>query len=213
MLGSPHLALGIRGTCGRARVLNCGDLRTAPEEPVSQHSATISWHRSDHNFLNGRYSRGHSWEFDGGIRVPASASPHIVPVPMSVREAVDPEEAFVAALSSCHMLWFLSLAAGAGYIVDAYQDLAVGSIEDVGAASLAMTRVLLRPRVAFAGDRRPTPEEHLRLHHEAHERCFLARSVRAHISCEPEEMEESNSRSIAGGLATDDRATTRAASS
>ena len=156
---------------------------------MAHHTATIRWNRGSDRFAGGRYSRGHVWEFDGGARVAASSSPHIVPVPFSVPEAVDPEEAFVASLASCHMLWFLSLAASAGVIVDDYEDAAVGTLEEVEAGRWAMTRVQLRPCITFGGDRRPSAEEHVRLHHEAHDRCYLARAVRAEITCDPVAVE------------------------
>ncbi len=156
---------------------------------MARHTATIRWSRGSDPFVAGRYSRRHVWEFDGGVRVAASASPHVVPAPFSAAEAVDPEEAFVASLASCHMLWFLSLAAAAGFIVDAYEDESIGTLEEVEAGRLAMTRVELRPRITFAGDRRPGVDEHLRLHHEAHDRCFLARSVRTEILCDPRVVE------------------------
>lgn len=123
---------------------------------MSEYSATISWQRGEHEpFVDQRYSRAHEWAFDGGVRVPASSSPHVVPLPYSVAEHVDPEEAFVAALSSCHMLTFLWLAAKAGYRVESYRDDAVGIMAKNGQGRLAMTRVTLRPRVIFGESRSP----------------------------------------------------------
>lgn len=152
---------------------------------MSRHTARITWTRNKdrESFVGGDYSRAHSWWFDGGLTVPASASPHIVPVPRSDPAAVDPEEAFVAALSSCHMLWFLSLAAERGFVVDAYEDDAEGTLGrmadgggrgdgNVG-GGLAITRVVLRPRVTFGGDVRPTDDEVARLHEGAHRACFF----------------------------------------
>jgi organic hydroperoxide reductase OsmC/OhrA len=135
--------------------------------------------------LDQRYSRAHEWSFDGGARVKASSSPQVVPVPMSDASAVDPEEAFVASLSSCHMLWFLSLAAKAGYVVDRYEDRAQGVMSKDGRGKLAMTLVTLRPRVNFSGARRPSRAQLDALHHAAHEECFLANSVRSEVRCEP----------------------------
>ena len=152
---------------------------------MSSHHVTVEWNRGDARFTDNRYSRGHRWRFDGGAEVPASASPHVVPVPMSVPAAVDPEEALVAALSSCHMLWFLSLAAERGLVVDSYRDEAVGTMAKNGGGQLAMTKVVLRPDVRYGGDRRPSRSEEDALHHQAHEECFIARSVRTEVTCEP----------------------------
>ncbi|HKK08008.1 MAG TPA: OsmC family protein [Gemmatimonadota bacterium] len=152
---------------------------------MPEHASTVEWSREGAAFTDNRYSRGHRWRFDGGIEVPASASPHVVRAPMSVEEAVDPEEAFVASLSSCHMLWFLSIAASLGFVVDRYRDEAVGVMGPDEDGELAMRRVTLRPRVTISGPRRPTPAEHEAMHAEAHERCFLARSVRTEVRHEP----------------------------
>ena len=152
---------------------------------MSEHSATISWRRGDQPFTGQRYSRGHEWRFDGGTTVAASASPSVVPAPWSVPAAVDPEEAFVAAIASCHMLWFLSLAADRGYVVDSYEDEAVGVMGRNAERRLAVTRVTLRPRAVCGGDRQPTADELRDLHHAAHEACFIANSVRTEIVCAP----------------------------
>ena len=138
-----------------------------------------------HRFTDNRYSRGHLWRFDGGVDVPASASPHVVPLPMSVAAAVDPEEAFVASLSSCHMLFFLSLAAKQGFVVDGYRDEAVGIMARNADGKLAMTRVTLHPAVNYGGDKRPSRAEEDALHHAAHEECFIASSVKTEVTCEP----------------------------
>lgn len=153
---------------------------------MDSYTATVSWNRDGSAFTDNRFSRRHTWIFDGGIEVPASASPHVVPQPLSVTDAVDPEEAFVAALSSCHMLWFLSMAAKRGFVIDSYRDEASGILSRDAGGKLAMTLVTLRPRVVFSGESRPTPAEHESLHHEAHERCFIANSVKAEVRCEPE---------------------------
>ncbi len=145
---------------------------------MSEYSATISWQRgASEPFVDQRYSRAHWWEFDGGVRVPASSSPHVVPLPWSVAENVDPEEAFVAAISSCHMLTFLWLAARAGYLVESYRDEAVGIMEANARGRQAITRVTLQPLVQFGGERQPDLAVLEQLHHQAHEECFIANSV------------------------------------
>ena len=153
---------------------------------MSKYQATIDWHRDGSAFTDNRYSRSHRWLFDGGIEVPASSSPQIVPLPLSRADAVDPEEAFVASLASCHMLWFLSLAAERGYRVDAYRDTAVGVMGRNSDGKLAITKVTLRPRVEFSGDNRPDANALHALHEAAHDSCFLAASVKAQVCCEPE---------------------------
>jgi organic hydroperoxide reductase OsmC/OhrA len=152
---------------------------------MAEYTATIVWNRNGATFTDNRYSRGHRWLFDGGAEVPASSSPHVVPVPMSVAAAVDPEEAYVASLSSCHMLWFLFLAAKRGFVVESYKDEAVGVMAKDASGKLAITRVSLRPEVRFVGQVQPKAEEVVGLHHAAHEECFLARSVKSDVCCEP----------------------------
>lgn len=152
---------------------------------MSDHLATITWHRNAADFLDDRYSRAHQWTFDGGIEVAASSSPSVVPVPMSDASAIDPEEAFVASLSSCHMLWFLSVARKRGFVVERYRDAAVGTVARNASGKLAMTTVTLRPQVSFAGDRQPAHAELEHLHEAAHAQCFLANSVRSDVRCEP----------------------------
>jgi len=147
---------------------------------VGEYRATVSWRRAGESFLDQRYSRGHEWSLDGGLTVSASASPHIVPPPLSVAENVDPEEAFVASLSSCHMLFFLSFAAEAGIVVDDYRDDATGYLERTE-GGYAMTRVVLRPAATYGGDRSPGRDEVETLHHRAHEACFIAKSVLSEI--------------------------------
>jgi len=149
---------------------------------MAEHLATIEW-RSDGGFREGRYSRAHSWRFDGGAVVPASASPHVVPEPMSDPAGVDPEEALVASASSCHMLWFLHVARDAGLDVAAYRDEARGTMGRDERGRMAVTRIVLRPEIEFAGEA-PDPETLARLHHEAHERCFIANSLRTEIVVE-----------------------------
>ncbi len=152
---------------------------------MSEYTATIRWSRDDQDFLSDDYSRGHTWEFDGGANVPASASPHIVPLPKSVAENVDPEEAFVASLSSCHMLFFLSIAAKNGYIVDNYTDCAIGHMAKNDQGKYSMTKVILRPDIAFSGDTQPTAEQMREMHEQSHEECFIANSVTSDIGIEP----------------------------
>jgi len=152
---------------------------------MSTYTVSVAWQRGDARFTDNRYSRRHTWTFDGGFVVPASSSPHVVRAPYSDVNAVDPEEAFVAALSSCHLLWFLSLAAGRGFCVDSYVDDAEGVMAKNAAGKLAMTRVTLRPHVAFSGERKPSAEEFEALHHEAHSECFIANSVTTEVVCEP----------------------------
>ena len=149
------------------------------------HKVQIRWSRGDATFTDNRYSRAHSWLFDGGIEVPASSSPYVVRVPLSVEAAVDPEEAFVAAIASCHMLWFLSIAAGEGFRVDQYLDEALGVMGKNAAGKAAVTRVTLHPRVSFSGTRLPSRAQLDELHHKAHEECFIANSVTTDIRCEP----------------------------
>jgi organic hydroperoxide reductase OsmC/OhrA len=148
---------------------------------MAEHIATVSWSRFDAAFTDNRYSRAHRWMFDGGATIPASSSPHVVPVPMSDPMGVDPEEAFVAALSSCHMLWFLSIAAKRGFVVDHYEDHAVGTMARNDAGRLAMTRVMLRPDVAFGAGNVPAPDDLRAMHEEAHHACYLANSVRTDV--------------------------------
>ncbi len=148
--------------------------------------ATIRWVRGAAPFTDLKYSRAHQWHFDGGIVVPASSSPSIVPEPYSLRGAVDPEEAFVASLASCHMLFALSHAARNGWTVDAYEDDAVGTLARDATGRQAMTRVTLRPRMTFLGPRAPTAAEFATLHHRSHEDCFIAASVRTEVECLPE---------------------------
>jgi len=150
-----------------------------------EYLARIHWQRGSAPFTDQRYSRAHSWRFDGGLEVPASSSPHVVRAPMSVDAAIDPEEALVAALSSCHMLWFLSLAANAGWCVDEYTDEAAGVMGRNGAGRIAMLRVTLRPRVSFSGEHLPEQADITRLHHGAHQECFIANSVTTEVRVEP----------------------------
>ena len=149
---------------------------------MSTHRAWIAW-RADGDFASNAYSRRHLWRFDGGAEVVGSSSPDVVPEPRSDPAGVDPEEALVASAASCHMLWFLDLARQAGFAVASYEDEAVAEMGRVGPGKVAITRITLRPRIAFAGGA-PDPAELDRLHHEAHERCFIANSLNCPIVVE-----------------------------
>jgi organic hydroperoxide reductase OsmC/OhrA len=151
---------------------------------VSTYSAIVRWSRGDApDFAKGQYSRAHEWAFDGGAVVAASPSPHIVPAPWSDPAGVDPEEAFVASLSSCHMLVFLDLARRDGWVVDAYVDAAEGVLEKRGDGKMAMTRVTLRPKITWEGTW-PSAAVIADLHHRAHEACFIANSVTTEVVVE-----------------------------
>ena len=152
---------------------------------VGNHTAEVTWLRGGQDFLDKRYSRRYTLRFDGGVEVPGSSSPLVVPVPMSEVAAVDPEEAFVSSLASCHMLWFLSIAAARRYRVDRYLDSASGVMEKNADGRMAITVVTLRPRVVFSGNQVPTREQVERMHHLAHEECYIANSVRTEVRCEP----------------------------
>jgi organic hydroperoxide reductase OsmC/OhrA len=147
------------------------------------YTATIEWQRGDAAFTDRHYSRAHRWRFDGGAEVVASSSPRVVPLPWSDPAGVDPEEAFVASLASCHMLWFLSIAAERGWVVDRYTDEASGLMAKNAEGRLAITVVTLRPAVAFAGAV-PDRAAFDALHAEAHAQCFIANSVRSEVRCE-----------------------------
>ena len=149
------------------------------------HTAQLQWQRQEGEaFTDQCYSRRHTLRFDGGAVLHGSSSPQVVPLPHSDASAVDPEELFVASLSSCHMLWFLSIAAGRGHVVDAYEDDALGVMARDAQRRAAMTVVTLRPRVRFAGTP-PDAEALAAMHHEAHEQCFIANSVKTEVRVEP----------------------------
>jgi organic hydroperoxide reductase OsmC/OhrA len=152
---------------------------------MSEYVVEVKWNRGDAAFTDHRYSRGHLWTFDGGIEVPASSSPSVVRLPMSVEAAVDPEEAFVASLSSCHMLWFLDIAARRKFVVDHYSDQALGVMGKDSTGKTAMIHVTLRPAVRFVGEQQPTQDDVTEMHHQAHEECFIANSVKTEVRCEP----------------------------
>lgn len=152
---------------------------------MSEHAATIRWECAGGEFLAGKFSRDHTWSFDGGATVRASASPAIVPQPLASPECVDPEEALVATIASCHMLTFLYFAYKQGFQVNSYEDQAVGLMTKNDRGVPWIGRVTLRPKVTYGGDRRPTAEEEARLHHSAHDKCFIANSVKTEVSVEP----------------------------
>jgi organic hydroperoxide reductase OsmC/OhrA len=153
---------------------------------MSTYTARTTWQRADAEaFTDQRYSRRHRLAFDGGAELVASSSPHVVPLPWSDPAGIDPEEMFVASLSSCHMLWFLSIAARRGWVVDRYEDEAEGTMAKNAAGRVAMTEVVLRPAVRFGGTKQPDAAALNALHHEAHEQCFIANSVTTEVRCEP----------------------------
>jgi organic hydroperoxide reductase OsmC/OhrA len=151
---------------------------------MSEHRARINWQGAG-DFSKGKYSREHTWTFDGGLTVAASSSPAAVPVPLSNPANVDPEEAFVAALSSCHMLTYLFLAYRRGFQITSYVDDAVGTMTKNERGILWVSRVVLHPVIAYGGDKRPTSEEEEQLHHGAHEQCFISNSVKTEVVVEP----------------------------
>ena len=150
-----------------------------------QYSAEIIWERGDAVFSDNRYSRRHLWRFDGGLEVPGSSAPQSVPVPMSDPAAVDPEEAFIASLSSCHMLWFLAIAGKRKFRVDRYRDQASGILEKNAAGKLWVSVVTLHPEVQFSGELLPTPQQIEEMHHSAHTECYIANSVSSQVRVEP----------------------------
>jgi organic hydroperoxide reductase OsmC/OhrA len=150
---------------------------------MAEHIAIVEWTRTGEpaDFLKGRYSRAHRWRFDGGVEVPASPSPHVIPLPWSEAANVDPEEAFVAAIASCHFLTFLWIAAKQGFQIDRYEDRAVGIMTKGDNGAYWVSRVMLNPVIAYGGDKRPDHDAEAALHHRAHEQCFIANSVKTEI--------------------------------
>ncbi|MEP7306732.1 MAG: OsmC family protein [Acidobacteriota bacterium] len=149
---------------------------------MSEHKATVRWTFAGGDFLKGRYSREHAWTFDGGLTVPASSSPAAVPKPYSNEANLDPEEAFVASISSCHMLTYLYLASKAGFEIASYQDDAVGTLTKNERGVPWVSAIVLRPRLVYGGDKRPTVADEDKLHHLAHEQCFIANSVKTVVT-------------------------------
>jgi organic hydroperoxide reductase OsmC/OhrA len=148
---------------------------------MSEHKATIKWQRTSPDFLKGRYSREHTWTFDGGVTVPASSSPSVVPVPFSNPANVDPEEAFVASISSCHMLTFLYLASKQGFQIDSYEDEAIGVMAKNENGMPWVSLVTLHPNINYSGDKSPSSADEKQLHHLAHEQCFISNSIRTKV--------------------------------
>lgn len=155
---------------------------------MSEHIATVCWENRQEIFTDDRYSREHTWTFDGGLEVPASASEHVVPVPYSNPAYVDPEEAFVAALSSCHMLFFLAIAAKKQFVVECYRDRAIGIMDKNEAGKLAIIAIHLHPEITFGRDRTPTSAQITAMHELAHHQCFLANSVKTNIIIQPDNV-------------------------
>ena len=149
---------------------------------MSNHTATIAWTRTSPDFLKGAYSREHTWTFDGGLVIPASPSLAVVPAPYSNPAHVDPEEAYIASISSCHMLTYLYLASKAGFQIDAYSDEAVGVLTKNEKGIPWVSSVALHPAIVYSGEKRPTEADVDRLHHLSHEHCFIANSVKTEIS-------------------------------
>lgn len=152
---------------------------------MSTHTATIRWANHGPDFMKRRYSREHTWHFDGGAVVNGSPSPHIVPAPWSNPAGVDPEEAFVASVSSCHMLWFLHVAIDAGFCAESYEDAAEGIMTKNERSVPWISRITLRPKISWGGSRIPNDEEVAQLHHAAHEQCFIAASIKTEVTIEP----------------------------
>jgi organic hydroperoxide reductase OsmC/OhrA len=151
-----------------------------------QFEAKLVWERGGQAFTDQKYSRAHEWIFDGGLRVPASSSPLSVALPMSNADNLDPEEALVAAASSCHMLFFLSIAAGSGFVIDRYQDHATGVLGMNAQGKMALTKITLHPEITFSGALQPGPQELEAMHHRAHDQCYIANSLKAEIEIAPQ---------------------------
>lgn len=144
--------------------------------------AKIKWIREGAVFTDNRYSRVHQWSFDGGQSIRASSSPHVVPIPLSDAAAVDPEEAFVASISSCHMLWFLSFAAKEKWVVESYVDQPIGTMEKNEEGKMVVSKVQLNPIITWSGEKVPEQSDIARLHELSHASCFIANSVRTKIT-------------------------------
>lgn len=152
---------------------------------MTTYTATVGWSGDDPEaYAKGRYHRGHEWAFDGGTVVPASAAPENVPHGTANAAGVDPEEALIAAISSCHMLFFLDYARRAGFVISSYVDEAQGVLEKRADGKIAVTKVTLHPRIEWAGDKHPTAEGIAQLHHRSHEDCFIANSVNCEVTVE-----------------------------
>lgn len=152
---------------------------------MSTHTATIRWKNNGPDFLSRRYSREHTLYFDGGATMPGSPSPQIVPAPWSNPAGIDPEEMFVASVSSCHMLWFLHVACDAGFLPEMYDDAAAGIMTKNERGMLWISQITLRPLIIWGGDKQPSATEVAHLHHLAHEQCFIASSIRTDVTVQP----------------------------
>ena len=148
---------------------------------MSEYRVTVNWKRNGPDFLKGKYSREHTWSFDGGVTIAASSAPSVVPAPWSNPKAVDPEEAFVASVSSCHMLTFVWLASRQGFQLDSYDDEAVGMMSKNDKGVPWVSLVTLHPRIVWSGEKKPSQEQIEGLHHEAHEQCFIAASIKTEV--------------------------------
>jgi len=148
---------------------------------MSEYKAIINWKNTGPDFLKGKYSREHTWTFDGGVTVAASASPAVVPAPYSNPAHVDPEEAFVASVSSCHLLTYIYLASRQGFQVDSYHDEAVGMMTKNEKGVPCVSLITLHPQIAYGGGKLPTAEEEAHLHHLAHEQCYIANSIKTEV--------------------------------
>jgi organic hydroperoxide reductase OsmC/OhrA len=144
---------------------------------MSEHKVTLRWERGGAEFSYQTYPRDHIWSFDGGHTMTGTAAPAYLGTPANV----DPEEAFVASLSSCHMLTFLAIACKQKFALDSYGDEAIGYMEKNAEGKMAITRVELHPTLSWSGDRIPSAEELDKMHHAAHENCFIANSVRTNV--------------------------------
>lgn len=151
---------------------------------MSVYTATLTWRRGEQPFTDGKYSRGHDIAFDGGFKIVGSSSPHVVRPPLSREDAADPEELFVAALASCHMLFFLDFARRGGFVVDSYVDTPEGVLAKNAEGKMAMTKITLKPRVEWSGDKRPNAAEVADLNHKSHEACFIANSFKGEVVVE-----------------------------
>ena len=160
----------------------CPTPRRVLSKPMSEHKVTLTWQRGDKPFDYQKYSRDHTWKFPGGHEMQASAAPAY----LGNQNLVDPEEAFVASLSSCHMLTFLAIACKKKFVLDEYVDDAVGHMEKNAEGKLAITRVTLRQRLKFSGEKQPTPQEIEEMNQGAHEQCFIANSVKTEVKVEPQ---------------------------
>lgn len=153
---------------------------------MSKHRVNVRWDRGEAPFTDKKYSRAHTWRFDGGAVVPASAAAGVVPLAYCDPAGVDPEETLAAAVSSCHMLWFLVFAANKGFVVDRYEDDAEALLAKDADGKYAVTQIILRPQVFVSGSHLPSDEEFAAMHHQAHEECFIARSVKSEILLQPQ---------------------------